>query len=153
MVRDHRDRRRELDRQRQRAEEEKALAQARYRQRRAIVFGAGGVGLAALVVLFFLMYRHANEQATLATSGRLAASAVLTKDAALDLASLLGVEARRLADTFETRNAALVTFQTNPRLITYLHHSVSVQSVAISPPRRSEHRLLQPGWEDARVRQ
>jgi WD40 repeat protein len=133
VVRDHRDRRRELERQTQRLEREKTLAKARWERRRLAVFMAGGVVLAGAAALFGLMYQHAQRQATMATAGRLAASAVLTKDTTLDLASLLSVEARRFWDTFETRNAELVAFQTNPRLMAYLHHPVSVQSVAISP--------------------
>ena len=60
---------------------------------------------------------EAEHQARIANSRRLAATALLHKDDQLDLASLLSIEAYRTADTFETRNALLTTFQANPRLV------------------------------------
>ena len=71
----------------------------------------------------------AENEARIANSGRLAATAVLHKDDQLDLASLLSIEARKTADTFESRNALLTTLQANPRLIMYLHHSSAVGTV------------------------
>lgn len=76
----------------------------------------------------------AVRQAKIATSGRLATTALLLiKEGSLDEAALLSVEAMKTTDTFEARNALLSTIQNNPVLRTYLHHSDSVSSVAFSP--------------------
>src|SRR5208283_4974203 len=91
---------------------------------------------------------EAEHQARMANSGQLAATAVLHKDDQLDLASLLSIEAGKTADTFEARNALLTTCEANPRLLTYLHHSDAVISVAFSP----DHKTLASGSFDGTVR-
>lgn len=64
---------------------------------------------------------QAKYQASIADSRRLAATAFSYKSDQLDLASLLSIEARRVSDTFETRNALFTLVEQNPRFVTYLY--------------------------------
>jgi WD40 repeat protein len=75
----------------------------------------------------------AEEQTRIATSRALGSASLLIKDTQTDLASLLGLEAARMADTFEARNAVFSTYQTNPRLLKYLYHPSPVETVTFSP--------------------
>jgi WD40 repeat protein len=82
----------------------------------------------------------AEEQKKLADSARtqsdgvrIAITALNNRQSQPDLASLLSLEARRIADTFEARNALLTVLQSNPGLITMLHHPKEVSRVVFSP--------------------
>jgi WD40 repeat protein len=62
----------------------------------------------------------AEHETKIATSGRLAATAISLKDTQFDLGSLLSLEAARLEPTFDTLNAQVTLFESSPDLITYL---------------------------------
>ena len=120
VVREHRDRERER-------------AKVRRQRRRMAVFGAVGVVLLALVVTFGSEWKKAEDALRIATSERLATAALLHTENELDLASLLSIEGFNVAQTYEARSSLLLTFQSNPELLTYLHHLSRVYSVAFSP--------------------
>ena len=91
---------------------------------------------------------EAEQQSRIATSGRLAATALVHKDDQLDLASLLSLEAGKTVHTFEVRNAVFTVYETNPRLLTYLHHPKGVNGVALSP----DGKTLASASDDGTVR-
>jgi WD40 repeat protein len=104
----------------------------RRRLRRAAV-ASGVLGSMLVAIFFFLLYRNAEEQRRRSDSGRLAASALLNINRQLDLALLLGLEAEKRAPMFEALNAILTGAQSNPRLVTFLHHPFPLADVAFSP--------------------
>ncbi len=123
--------------EREHRQQESELRQAREQQRRARVV-AIIVGVAFLIAALVGAYAYvqkgeAEKQAASATSGRLAAAALLYKQDRPDLAALLSLEGRRAADLFETRNSLLLSLQANPGLIAYLYAGAPVNCVAFSP--------------------
>lgn len=77
---------------------------------------------------------NAIEQRDVAIARQLAAQALSERDPNYDLSLLLGLEALRRNDIFETRNSLLSVLQYSPYLSTILHgHTASIQSLAISP--------------------
>jgi len=66
---------------------------------------------------------RAQKETRIATSGRLAATALLNKGGKPDLASLLSIKGIRMASTFKGRNALFTMSEANPQLISYLHQS------------------------------
>ena len=135
VVREHRDRQRERER-------------VRRQWRRMALLSVIGVVFAALAFVFFLLSQNATKQAAIANSRRLATIVILKKDAQLDLASLLSLEAQRTADTFEARHALFVVFQSRPLLWTSFHHSSTVRTVAFN----LDGRLLASGSDDGTAR-
>lgn len=76
----------------------------------------------------------AIEQRNIALSRQLAVQSRTYLDEALDLASLLAVEASATRDTVEAKGAMLDAIQRSPRLVSLLRaHSAAVTSVAFSP--------------------
>ena len=120
VVREHRDRQRER-------------ARVRRQRRRMAIFGAVGVVLLALVVTFGSEWKKTEDALRIATSERLATAALLHTENQLDLASLLSIEGFDFAQTYEARSSLLLTFQSNPELLTYLHHRSGLYGVAFSP--------------------
>ncbi|MCI0709074.1 MAG: protein kinase [Chloroflexi bacterium] len=90
---------------------------------------------------------RADEQRDLARSRELATNALLQRDD-IDLSLLLSLEALRINDTFEARNALLTSLQTEPRLLQYYYgHSANIRSLAYSP----DESFAVSGGEDGRV--
>jgi WD40 repeat protein len=78
--------------------------------------------------------RIAIEKSNIALSRQLAVQSRTYLDQALDLASLLALEATRVRDTVEARGALLEAIQRVPQLVTILHgHAAPVTSLAFSP--------------------
>jgi hypothetical protein len=90
---------------------------------------------------------ESERQAASATSGRLAATALLNKANRPDLAALLSLEGRRAADLFEARNALLLSLQARPGLVSTLY-GASFSCVAFS----ADGKLLASASEDGTVR-
>jgi WD40 repeat protein len=77
---------------------------------------------------------EAVRQRDLALSRQAASQALRTVDRRLDVALLLGVEASRMADTFDARNALLSALTQAPFLTSFLPgHRAAVTAVAFSP--------------------
>ena len=85
--------------------------------------------------------RSPRAETDLADVQRLSAEAVATSESNLPLALPLAVEAYRLSDRYETRNALLTVLQREPALLGYLGHrraaTTSVQSRPVERRRRS----------------
>jgi WD40 repeat protein len=124
VVRQHRDREREL-------------AKVRRQRRRMAVFGAVGIFLLALAVTFASEWKKAEDALRIAHSERLATAALSHTETQLDLASLLSIEGFKFAPTYEARSSLFLTFQSKPELRTYLHHLSGVHSAAFSPDGRT----------------
>jgi len=77
---------------------------------------------------------RAEKQARLALSRQLAAQSVTLMDKHLDLALLLNLEARRLADPGEERGTYLTSLELSPYLARFLHgHTDPVHHMGIAP--------------------
>lgn len=107
----------------------------------AIVVAVVASGLAiAAVIQYFKAKREtvvAEHQTRVATSGRLAATAIGLKDSQFDVASLLGIEAGRVEPTFDSLNAQVTLFESSPDLMTYVHQPGAedsfIDAIAFSP--------------------
>ncbi len=76
---------------------------------------------------------RADQQSQLALSRQLALQALDTAGQRPDLALLLSLEANRLTDTDDVKNALLGVFKTNPNLLGYFYgHTAPVTGVALS---------------------
>jgi WD40 repeat protein len=81
---------------------------------------------------------RAEAQTHVSEYRRLGAQAIANQDRIPNLALLLGIEANRLEDNAETRNALLNILQSKPQLATYLYgYTGWVYSVAFSPDGRT----------------
>jgi WD40 repeat protein len=93
--------------------------------------------------------KEAQQQALVANAGSLASAALLNMTAHLDLAALLSIEARRVAERFESRNALFSAVGANPSLVSILRHSrLPAMLVAFSP----DGKLLASASGDGTVR-
>lgn len=120
---------------------EQLCGEERSQRRRAIGFWSGAALLfLALAVTAGWYAFYARQQRIIAESNERSATSRALANAALvrygngkqpDLKILLAVEAGKIADTFEARNAMLTILQSSPPL-TYFHDGGSVNSVAFS---------------------
>jgi WD40 repeat protein len=134
-----------------RLEEMRKQTEERSRHARltAVVLGVGFFIAAALGIYAYYQKGQAKKQAVYATSGRLATFALLNKKTHADLAALLSIEAKRIADTVEVRNALLSSLSPNSGLISFLNQSGgSVLGVAFSP----DGKMLASASQDGFVR-
>lgn len=76
--------------------------------------------LAVFLVFALLAADRANKATAVADSGRLAGASMIASSERPDRAALLAIEALRKADTFDARNALLLSVQSNPAVITVL---------------------------------
>jgi|GEM_PF-2295707 len=84
--------------------------------------------------------RHDLEQAEklraaldLATSSSLATRVLSSTNSRVDLDALLSIQAWRLADTLQSREALFTTLRANPRVKTLLHHRAAIRKIAFLP--------------------
>lgn len=84
----------------------------------AIVVAVVATGLAIAAIIQYFAAKHETK---IATSGRIAATAITLKDSQLDVASLLGIEANRIEPTLDALNAQVTLFESSTDLVTYLH--------------------------------
>ena len=115
------------------ADEERRKRELRRTRIFATVVSFGFLLALVLGVLAFVARQQAKVESRIALAGRVAATALLKRESQLDLASLLALEATRIARTPQTSNALLFIFQYNPSLQSYLHQAGSVYGVAFSP--------------------
>jgi WD40 repeat protein/serine/threonine protein kinase len=112
-----------------------------------IVFSLITLGLALLALdrqaAAISEQQRADLEASVARSRELSITA-LNGVQRHDLALLLSLEAIKSADTFEARSSLLTSLQAAPYLLTYLHGSNSIRSVAYSP----NGRLIASGGKD-----
>ncbi len=86
-----------------------------------------------LAVIFYSLYREADEQKRIADSRGLAAASQVTRTTQSDLSLLLGIEAYRSEPTYEARSNLLSGLQKSTGVLAYLNHDAAVFSVAMSP--------------------
>lgn len=104
------------------------------RQRLALALVTAAMILTGALAIFAWLQRNAaRREAAVALSRQLAAQSQQLKDSQLDLASLLGLEAAEASSTFEARDALVMAYESNPRLLTYLDHPSGVNAIATSP--------------------
>jgi WD40 repeat protein len=111
------------------------LRQSEWRQiANRLLLGLVSISLFFLAQFIIEQYTKSEVQRKLTNSRRIAAVALLHRDDdQIDLASLLSINAFRIADTFEARSSLLATNQSGPGMLSYLHQSAPVNSVAFSP--------------------
>jgi WD40 repeat protein len=97
-----------------------------------LVLTATAAGL-ALVALH--QRDAAQREAAIALSRQLAAEAGTGGNAQLDRSLLLGVESQRAADTTEARSAIVTGLETNPELMSLVHSSGVLRTVAFQDDR------------------
>lgn len=112
-------------------------AATRAQRRNLTIATVVAVVASALAIVAVIQYFRAKRETRIATSGRLAATAIGMKDSQFDVASLLGIEAGRVEPTFDSLNAQVTLFASSPDLITYLRQpgaeSSFIDSIAFSP--------------------
>ncbi len=119
------------DEQRKRADEQERAAQ-RMRTRNRIITIIGILAIAVATVAAFFWY-EAQQQTRIARAGELSALAITQLDPQLALGLLLAVEAFKIVDTPQTRQALLSARQHDPSLAWFLRgHTDRVFSVAWS---------------------
>jgi WD40 repeat protein len=129
VVREHRDRQRERERMRR-------------QRRRMAILGAGGVLLAGLVLVFFLLYRTAEHETQLATSRQLAAQAQVGADLGLRAPRnlLLALESvwitQQIGAFSPTASRQLLNVVLNATGGLPLRHADPVTAVGLSPDDR-----------------
>ena len=98
--------------------------------------------------LALIKQEEAQQQATIARAGELAAYAVSQHDKQFDLSLLLSVEAFHTADMVRTQGVLLDNTLTNPGLVQYLRgHSYYANSIAFSP----DGKTVASGSEDQSI--
>ena len=136
---------RRLDEQRRRAEKQAKVAK---RLRRLSIGLLAVLTLAVSAAGYAWVQRHqAEKQFRLATARYLAGEKRRLFNDQLDLALLLGLEAKRLADTNEVRSSLADALLANPFLGAYLHGTHDFASVAFSP----DGKTLATGGADSAV--
>jgi WD40 repeat protein len=81
-----------------------------------------------------LQSEDAQRQTLMALASQLAAQSLAHINDQLDLALLLGVEAYKITDSYQSRNSLLTALNHNPRLDRFLHNSsAGILSLAFSP--------------------
>jgi WD40 repeat protein len=111
------------------------LRQSEWRQiANRLLLGLVSISLFFLAQFIIEQYTKSDVQRRLTNSRQIAAVALLHRDDdQIDLASLLSINAFRIADTFEARSSLLAINQSGPGMLSYLHQSAPVNSVAFSP--------------------
>jgi WD40 repeat protein len=119
------------------------------RQRKTLTAVALGLVVAiSLAMVAFYQYRVAYHRGRVALSRQLAAQSQGLLDRELDLALLLAIEARRVADTLEAKGSLQAGLLHTPQLITFLQgQSKSARCVAFSP----DGKTLASGGKDGSV--
>jgi|GEM_PF-3005719 len=114
--------------------EREHAARARLRRRIMIGLTAGLLIALTLATIALTQMNRAKKANNVTLARRLSDQAILFSETQLDLALLLGLEARK-ADSKEAGLIYLPKLQKNPHLWTYLHgHTATVTSVAFRPP-------------------
>src|SRR5262249_13053130 len=123
--------------------------QAATRRQRIVMGSVAAAFLVAvgLAILAFIQKNLAQDEARIANSERLAATALLNKENHPDLAALLSIEGWRTTDSFETRNSLFRSLQSNAGLIWFVNDP-GLQGVAFSP----NGKMLASGSQDTTVR-
>ena len=112
-------------------------------------------GLFAIIVLLILLLISLIHQSRMLTNEQrrsradeLAFVAISLRDTNLGLSSLLGIEAFKAWDDFQTRNILLDDIQVNPQFIKHLHGNLGrVTSVAFSP----DDKTLASGYDNGKI--
>ncbi|MGA8593688.1 MAG: NACHT and WD repeat domain-containing protein [Bryobacteraceae bacterium] len=108
----------------------------RRRHKRERLLLVCSIALALLAIGGFvyasLETRKAQRQTRLATSAALASRAILLKDTETDLASLLSVEAVKIASNFDSRNSLLLAAQASPNLLSTFAVGAATQAAAFN---------------------
>jgi hypothetical protein len=101
-------------------ESRKSAIRTQRRIRNALIGGLALVLIGAAAAVYEAI--AAKRQAAVATSRSLATAALLEKDGDFALALLLSVEAQKVADTYDSRNAIVTLWQAWPHLVRFESH-------------------------------